>query len=62
MTQMKIFAKFHLNNFYLLIVPYHAAKFEKILRADPEIQKRLRMNEKMMTLIFFKLYTVYVKK
>ena len=38
MTQMKIFAKFHLNNFYLLIVPYHAAKFEKILRADPEIQ------------------------
>ena len=30
------FGKSHLTDFYLLIAPYHAAKFEKILRADPE--------------------------
>ena len=30
------FGKSHLTGFYFLIAPYHAAKFEKILRADPE--------------------------
>ena len=30
------FCKFYLSDFYLLIVAYHATKFEKILTAVPE--------------------------
>ena len=31
------FQKFHLSKFDELTVPYHAGKFERILRAHPEI-------------------------
>ena len=32
------FEKSHVSNFSLIILPYLTAKFEKILRADPEIK------------------------
>ena len=33
------FKKFYLTNFSLFIASYHAAKFEKIIKLDPEMIK-----------------------